>query len=87
MGDSIKVGRQYLGGAGCSKQIDGRTCVCKTQGAYPDIPIVTELGVIVIEVDENAHRYYELDCELARYDTLMYGSDDLRPTTAIRFNP
>ena len=43
--------------------------------------------MIVIEVDENAHRYYEPACELARYDTLMYGSDDLRPTTAIRFNP
>jgi len=48
---------------------------------------VTESGATIIEVDENAHRYYEPACELARYDTLMYGSDQLRPTTAIRFNP
>ena len=53
------------------------------------------------EVDENQHRYYDLSCELARYDTLAYGIAPIeltpkvqnpspthgRATTVIRLNP
>ena len=53
------------------------------------------------EVDENQHRYYQVACELARYDTLAYGATSIelvptvdnpspsqgRATIVIRLNP
>jgi hypothetical protein len=38
-------------------------------------------------VDENQHRYYDISCELARYDTLTFGTEQLRATFINRFNP
>lgn len=41
-----------------------------------------------MEVDENRHQFYEQSCELARLDSLSFGTDrDAIPTIVIRFNP
>ena len=83
----------FLGGKGCAD--------CPTEnshfedksnrfkGAYVDIPIITEDVRINIEVDENAHRYYDPACELARYDTVTFGADEkvLKQNWVLRFNP
>jgi hypothetical protein len=87
-GQGLKFSKAYLGGTGCSRQVDGsQACAENTKGAYPDIPTLLNDRVINIEVDENRHQFYDVSCELARYDTLQFGSDKLRPTICIRFNP
>jgi hypothetical protein len=50
-------------------------------------PIVLQDRVIFSEVDENQHRYYDVSCELSRYDTLTFGTEQLRATFINRFNP
>ena len=44
-----------------------------------------------MKVDEKRHLSYEVSCELARYDLVMYGvgaiKDEVPPTLVIRFNP
>ena len=87
-GNGLKFSKSYLGGTGCSRQVDGSSdCAEKTKGAYPDIPILLNDRLVIIEVDENRHQHYEVSCELARYDTLQFSSNHLLPTTCIRFNP
>ena len=90
-GEGIKFNfGTLIGGTSCSKQVDGnRDCNgLKTKGAYVDIPLILEDRVIYIEVDENSHRYYDVTCELARYDTLSYGTNQSgKHVDIIRFNP
>jgi hypothetical protein len=86
----VNIGREkvFLGGSGCKNRIDGSYFPGeKTKGCYPDIPILTKSKLLNVEVDENRHQFYNMLCELARYDSLMYGQDELRNTTCIRFNP
>jgi hypothetical protein len=59
----------------------------KAKGAYPDIPIVLQDRVVIIEIDEHRHQFYNELCELARYDTLQFGTGHLLPTKVFRFNP
>ncbi|KAJ3122138.1 hypothetical protein HK100_012118 [Physocladia obscura] len=59
----------------------------KAKGAYPDIPIVLQDRVAIIEIDENRHQYYDTSCELARYDVLQFGTATLLATKVFRFNP
>ncbi|KAI9333091.1 hypothetical protein BDR26DRAFT_615693 [Obelidium mucronatum] len=77
----------YLGGASCKVQLDGACSEEKAKGAYPDILLVLLDRVLIVEVDENRHRFYEQSCELARYDTLQFGSTTLLPSRIVRFNP
>jgi hypothetical protein len=43
---------------------------------------------VFVEVDENRHQFYEPSCELARLDSLTFGTDrDAIPTIVLRFNP
>jgi hypothetical protein len=79
----------YLGGERYKRDIDGSTRPGKrTRGAYPDIAIPVSAGfLLIIEIDENMHRHYELLCELARYDAIQWGQGVLRDTVVIRFNP
>ena len=56
-------------------------------GAYPDLYIFTGDRVVFIEIDEGCHAQYDSSCELARYDALQYGSDHIKPSLCIRFNP
>ncbi|KAJ3409330.1 hypothetical protein HDU80_001790, partial [Chytriomyces hyalinus] len=53
---------------------------CAKTGAYPDIPLISTDHVAIVEVDENQHQFYDKTCELARYDTLQFGTAVLLPT-------
>ena len=88
-GDAMESNyRKQIGGVYCKDSIDGEDdCQDKTKAAYVDIPIVLQDRVIFSEVDENQHRYYDVSCELARYDTLTFGTEQLRATFINRFNP
>ncbi len=59
----------------------------RPKGAYPDISLVLQDRVCIIEVDEHRHQFYNSSCELARYDVLQFGTKDLLPTRVFRFNP
>jgi hypothetical protein len=87
-GEDIK--RNYnsmIGGLVCKNALDGEgECEEKTKGAYIAIPFVLPDRLILGEVDENQHRYYDLSCELARYDTLAYGIAPIEVTPTIE-NP
>ena len=91
-----------IGGSVCKNPLDGEGhCEEKTKGAYVDIPFVLPDRLILGEVDENQHRYFNLSCELGRYDTITYGIAPIeivpttenpnpiqgRATFIIRFNP
>ena len=56
-------------------------------GAYPDLYIFTGDRVVFIEIHEDCHAQYDSSCELARYDALQYGSDHIKPSVCILFNP
>ena len=61
--------------------------VCSGIHRRPDfVYLIFETHVICIEVDEDAHRYYNRDCEIARVSELMqaFGA---KPLFLIRFNP
>jgi hypothetical protein len=94
LGPAIKSNsRIFLGGKSCADQIDGKLCETEaaipTSGAYTDLPLLTPKQRISIEIDENYHAHYSVPCELKRYDTLTYGSDEsvFKRHTVIRFNP
>ncbi|KAJ3410506.1 hypothetical protein HDV05_003696 [Chytridiales sp. JEL 0842] len=87
-GDGVRFNKgTFLGGASCKEQIDGKCDNAKTKGAYPDIPLVLEDRVVIVEIDESRHQFYNESCELARYDTLQFGTKHLLPTKVFRFNP
>ena len=46
--------------------------------------------VIQVEIDENEHKYYTVECELAKMDSSKWGlhpEDQCKPMVFIRFNP
>jgi hypothetical protein len=60
---------------------------CSGINRRPDfIYLVSETHVICIEVDEDAHRYYNRDCEIARVSEIMQACKG-KPLFLIRFNP
>ena len=79
--------RKRIGGPSCKESIDGPGDCPKTKAAEVDAPFVLKDRVIFSEVDENLHRFYNVSCELARYDTLTYGTDRPCATFVNRFNP
>ncbi len=44
----------------------------KNKLAIPEFVIADGKMVIIVEIDENSHKYYEKPCELGRYDTLKW---------------
>lgn len=78
----------FHGGVGCSGQING-ACLeqQKDKGAYPDFYLHLPKWVLYVEVDENRHAYYNKACEAARLDIVHFGSQVLKPSLLIRFNP
>ncbi len=67
------------GGKGCNE----------TKGVYPDISLVMKNTNIFLEIDENEHENYNMECELARYNSLFFGSQNSsgKKQIVIRFNP
>ncbi len=60
-------------------------CAPKGCKKRPDFVFCTKEWVVVLECDEDHHRYYELSCEVARIGVLK---DQLKlPMLLIRFNP
>ena len=52
----------------------------------PDFILFRRHNVIIIEVDENQHKYYNCECEQKRM-VEIYNACDSRPVIFIRFNP
>lgn len=59
---------------------------CAPTIRYPDFVWILKDRVVILEVDENCHRYYERDCEVGRVCELMEATNSL-PLVLIRFNP
>lgn len=78
---------KYLGGIACKDQINGPCSSDKTKGAYPDISLVWKDRYAFVEIDENRHNNYDKSCELARYETVHYGTETTKPSRFFRFNP
>lgn len=60
---------------------------CAPQGCKkrPDFVFYTDKWIVVLECDEDYHRYYEISCEISRIGILK---DQLKlPMLLIRFNP
>jgi hypothetical protein len=61
---------------------------CAPQGnrRRPDFVWIFDTHLIILEVDEYAHRHYERDCEISRVTELMEQAGS-KPVFLIRFNP
>lgn len=60
-------------------------CTSKGCKKRPDFIFFAERWVVVLECDEDHHRYYEMSCEVARIGILK---DQLKlPMLLVRFNP
>ncbi|KAJ3266487.1 hypothetical protein HDU77_000587 [Chytriomyces hyalinus] len=87
-GEGVRLNKgTFLGGTACKDQLDGVCNDKRTKGAYPEIPLISTDRVAIVEVDKNRHQFYDKTCELARYDTLQFGTAVLLPTRVFRFNP
>lgn len=51
----------------------------------PDFVFILVDRIVIVEVDEDAHRHYNKECEIARITELM--ENDPRPFVLIRFRP
>ena len=66
--------------------IDSRIA-CSDINRRPDFAyLVSNTHAICIEVDEDVHRYYNRDCEIARVSEIMQAFEG-KPLFLIRFNP
>ena len=64
--------------------LKGKYCFRKFR---PDILIASPELSIMVECDENEHRYYNKSCELSRMDTLLHELEDSGRRVIIRWNP
>jgi hypothetical protein len=64
--------------------LKGKYCFRKFR---PDILIASPELSIMVECDENEHKYYNKSCELARMDTLLHELEDSKRRIIIRWNP
>lgn len=62
------------------------TLPCSPNRRRPDFVWVFENMIIIVEVDEHAHRFYERNCEISRVTELMEQAQG-KPVFLIRFNP
>lgn len=63
-----------------------QTLPCSPNRRRPDFVWVLHDRIVILEVDEDAHRHYNRECEIARITELMEQSRGL-PMFLIRFNP
>lgn len=62
-------------------------CAKMERLVYSDMCYILDDRLVVLECDEFAHRDREPSCELARLDSLQFGTAMLLPTIVLRFNP
>lgn len=62
------------------------TLPCSPNRRRPDFVWVLEDRIVILEVDEDAHRFYNRECEVSRVTELMEQTRGL-PLVLIRFNP
>ena len=70
--NQIQLPRESMGDV-CQQKIDGAECLQRTKRAYVDIPLLSKDRPFLVEVDENRHSFYDISCEMARLDTIVYG--------------
>lgn len=58
---------------------------CSTHRIFPDYVFLISNHVVILEVDENYHRNYAIECEVARMGKLK--DNLLLPLHLIRFHP
>lgn len=59
---------------------------CSPNRRRPDFVWVLKDRLVILEVDEHSHRFYNFECEIARITELMEQANTL-PLILIRFNP
>lgn len=62
------------------------TLPCSPNRRRPDFVWVLKDRIVILEVDEDAHRFYNRECEVSRVTELMEQGQGL-PLVLIRFNP
>ena len=62
------------------------TLPCSPNRRRPDFVWVLKDRLVVLEVDEHSHRFYNFECEIARITELMEQANTI-PLVLIRFNP
>lgn len=62
------------------------TLPCSPSRRRPDFVWVLKDRIVILEVDEDAHRFYNRECEVSRVTELMEQTGGL-PLVLIRFNP
>ena len=63
-----------------------QTLPCAPNNRRPDFTYILADRIIILEVDEDAHRYYARGCETARITELMEQAGT-KPLLLLRFNP
>ena len=63
-----------------------QTLPCAPNLKRPDFTYVLVDRIVILEVDEHAHRYYNRECEIARITALMEQAGG-QPLLLLRFNP
>ena len=78
---------KWLEDAGVWYSYRNKKLPCAPTTRFPDFAFVAEEGhVVVLEVDENAHKDYNERCEVARIQELM-DVRDVRSLHILRYNP
>ena len=81
----------YFSGPMCANNVQGSSSSeCKTEvnRTFIDLTIIELNYIIHLEVDEHRHDPYEVSCEIARYDRMVYSQNGiLKKVIIIRFNP
>jgi hypothetical protein len=70
----------------CNYSYTNSVLPCAPTVRYPDFVWVLSDRVVILEVDEDCHRYYNRQCEVTRVCELMEATNCL-PLVLIRFNP
>ena len=79
--------KKWLKAAGLIWSYMNQELPCSPTLRFPDFVFIT-VGdwVVILEIDENEHRYYLQKCEIARISELVEGCDG-KCLHVIRFNP
>ena len=62
------------------------TLPCAPNRRRPDFTYILADRIVILEVDEDAHRYYNKECEVRRITELMEQTEG-KPLVLLRFNP
>lgn len=77
---------QWLDDANLFWSYSNKKLPCSVTTRYPDYMFVSELHTVLLEIDENEHKRYNPECEIARISEFM-DSIDYKNLHVIRFNP